>query len=292
MARSMTGFGRASTEFAGETLTVEVSSVNHRFFDCSFRLPPNCASLEAGFREIVKEQVARGKIYANVRRACAGESVQRVRLNVEAARGYVDAAQALAQLLGTTERLSLDVLAQLEGVFCQDEPEEDMAALEAALAQVIRDAVTQLNAARDLEGAAMAADARARLLAIDAALASVEARLPSIEHAYEERLRNRLHELCGDIELKEERLALEIAFLVDKSAVHEEVVRLRAHLTRGQELLASGEAVGRDLNFLAQEIQREINTLGSKLRDVGVIQEVLRMKSELEKLREQVQNIE
>ena len=292
MARSMTGFGRNVGEVEGAPVTVEISAVNHRFFEPSIRLPYAWNALEASLREQLKASVARGKVNVFIRRGQSTGGRASVGFDAEVAQQYIDAAQGLSKKMVSTEALSLNTLCRMDGVFFQEDGEPDMDKVAEALKAIFDPALAQFNAARETEGAALDEDVRTRLNEMAEALAVVEAKIPELSEAYETRLRERLADLNAEVGLKEERMALEVAMLADKTAVNEEVVRLKAHFARGEELLAKTEPIGRELNFLAQEIQREINTLGSKLRDIGVTREVIRMKSELEKLREQAQNIE
>lgn len=248
--------------------------------------------LEPALKDTVKSVIARGKLNIVIRRERSMSSRFQIQCDETVAKQYVDASSKLAEIMHSTEALSLDVLAQLDGVFFQDENPQDIKEVESALKLVLKDALEQLNGRRETEGTALEQDLRARIQAMTEALSSVEAMLPDITAAYEERLRNRVAELSADTDLKEERLALEIALLAEKVDINEEIVRLKAHFDHVDEHLRSNEPIGRELNFLAQEMQREINTLGSKLRDVDVTREVLRMKSELEKFREQIQNVE
>jgi uncharacterized protein (TIGR00255 family) len=194
--------------------------------------------------------------------------------------------------MSTTEALSLNTLVRMEGVFYQVEENTDLDKLKAGLEPLVATAVQQLNAARDNEGAALASDIQARVDEMREAISTIEARLPELERVYEDRLVSRVRELNGEAGLSHDRLLVEVAVLAEKCAISEEIVRLKAHYDHVSELLASAEPIGRDLDFLCQEIQRETNTIGSKLRDLGVTREVLRRKSQLVKLREQAQNIE
>lgn len=292
MTCSMTGFGRATVELEGEHISIEVNTVNHRFLDCSFRLPHAWAATESALREVLKGALGRGKVNINVRRDYGVSGRQTVRFDGDVARQYMEAGREISNILRTTEAMSLDTLVTLEGVFFLEEPEQDLDTVAGKLAAGLNEALEQLNAVRENEGRALAEDIRAHVTEMRDALSAVEARLPELSAAYEERLRTRVAELNAETGLTEDRIALEVTLQAEKSDVNEEVVRLTAHLDQTLELLDASEPVGRDLNFLAQEIQREVNTLGAKLRDIGVSREVLRMKSELEKIREQVQNIE
>lgn len=292
MARSMTGFARVTGELGGETVVVEVTAVNHRFLDCSFRLPYAWGALETPLKETVKRHVARGKLNVSVRRAHGPAGRPNIQCDFEVAAQYVGAARELAHRISTTEVLSLNTLAMLPGIFQQQEETADLDGVRKALDGQLAEALAQLNAARGAEGAALAEDVRARIAEMREALAGVEARLPDLARGYEDRLVARVRELNVEAGLSQDRLMVEVALLAEKGAVNEEVVRLKAHFDHAFELLASPDPIGRDLDFLSQEIQREVNTLGSKIRDLGVTREVLRMKSQLEKLREQAQNIE
>ncbi|MEA3365403.1 MAG: YicC/YloC family endoribonuclease, partial [Candidatus Hydrogenedentes bacterium] len=198
----------------------------------------------------------------------------------------------LAAMMKIGGALSLDTLANMEGVIYQEEPRDDLEEVERVLTGALEQALKKLNTMRATEGAALAQDIRHRIRLMHESLAKVEARLPELNAKHEERLRARINELATDVSITEERIAIEVALLADKGDVTEETVRLKAHLAHMQELLESDEPVGRRLDFLSQEIQREVNTLGVKTRDCEVAKYVLDMKSELEKIREQVQNIE
>jgi len=292
MALSMTGFGRATGKLGEESYTVELSAVNHRFLDCFFRLPYSWTPLEPRLREAVKRCISRGKVTVNVRRDRGVSGPPVVRCDTDVAKQYLAASRQLAEVMSTTEALSLNTLVNLEGVFYQEEQEEDLEAVFASLQDTLDRACEQLHRGRAEEGQALAEDVVRRIREMRDALSVVEARIPEIVQAYEERLRARVAELNAEAGLAEDRLALEVALLAEKSDVNEEVVRLKAHFDHAEEVLGREAPVGRELNFLCQEVQREVNTLGSKLRDIGVTREILRMKSELEKVREQAQNLE
>lgn len=291
--RSMTGFGRADVEYNGDTISVELSSVNHRFLDCSVRMPSAWSAMDSIVKETVREYLSRGKVNVTInRRRGVGAQQQTILFDANTARQYMVASKQLAEMLGSMESLSLNVLAQLDGVFRQEEPEEDLEKVRELLGKILAEAIAGLNAMRTTEGAALTQELTYRVSLMRDALATIERRLPELNDVYEQRLRTRINELKGDTALTEERIAMEIAFMADKGDVTEEVVRLKTHFDHATELFARDDSVGRELTFLAQELQREVNTLGSKIRDSEVTKEVLRMKSELERLREQVQNIE
>ncbi|MBX3178387.1 MAG: YicC family protein [Candidatus Hydrogenedentes bacterium] len=292
MTRSMTGFGRVSAEIDGENVTIEVTTVNHRFLECSFRMPNTWAALEIPLRNVAKDLVSRGKLNVSIRRSRGPMGRPVIHFDAENARQYIEASRELARMMSSTEALSLDALTQLEGVFYQEENEQDLESVREQLCAAFQAALEQLNQARAQEGESLARDVADRIAAMQDAVSIIEGRLPELAVAYADRLRARVAELNAEAGMKEERLAIEIALMADKMDVNEEVVRLNSHFEQVLGLLKQPEPIGRDLNFLAQELQREINTLGSKLRDLDVTREVLRLKAELEKLREQAQNIE
>lgn len=292
MVRSMTGFGKASREFKGEVISVELNSVNHRFVDISLRIPGAWCSLDGEVKQEIRRHIDRGKITATVNRRREASSGQTVQLDREVARKYIEAARELQQMLGHNEALSLNTLVRLEGVFYYEDSEEDLEELRPVLLSIVGDAMAQMNAMRAAEGRALEEDLRQRVAFMRDALAVIEARLPELNQLYEERLRTRIAELRQEISVTEERIALEVALLAEKADVNEEVVRFKTHLDHMLELLESQEPIGRRLDFLSQEIGREVNTLGVKTRDSDVAKEIIRLKSELEKIREQLQNIE
>lgn len=292
MTRSMTGFGRVSADIDSENVTIEVTTVNHRFLECTFRMPNTWAALEIPLRNLAKQALSRGKLNVSIRRSRGPMGRPVICFDQANARQYIDASRELARLMSSTEALSLDTLAQLEGVFYQEEQEQDLDDIRDQLCATFQAALEQLNSARAQEGESLARDVTERIQEMQDAVAIIEARLPDLSREYEKRLRARVAELNTETGLTEDRLAVEIALMADKMDVNEEVVRLKSHFEQVLNLVGQEEPIGRDLNFLSQELQREINTLGSKLRDLDVTREVLRLKAELEKLREQAQNIE
>lgn len=292
MSRSMTGFGKATGVFDGQAITIELSSVNGRYLDCNLRMPPAWSALEPVVKQTVRKHIARGKLNVTVIRRRTESSNRSVRFDPDLAQQYLDASKELSSLLGSYETLSLNVLVELEGVLYQEETDEDIEALEPSLVSVLEAALEKLDGMRLTEGKALEQDVRSRLVSMRATLSSIEARLPELNSAYETRLRTRIRDLNAEAGLTEERIAIEVALMAEKTDVTEEVVRFRTHLDHMEEILASKDSIGRRLDFLTQEIQREVNTLGVKTRDANVAKEVLDLKAETEKIREQIQNIE
>lgn len=291
MIRSMTGFGKAAGSFDGREVTIEIVAVNHRYLDASVRLPGSWSILEPDVKQALRDQLNRGKlsVYVSCKRAHGGATI---RFDAEVARQYIEASKELARMVGTMDTITVDTVASLDGVFVQEEPEDDLDQVRAELMALVDDAIERLNEMRAGEGAVLARDVRARIGLLREALRVIEERLPELNRHHESRLRSRIDDLKADVALTEERLALEVALLAEKADVTEEVVRLKAHLDHMEELLDAKDPVGRRLDFLLQELQREVNTLGVKTRDSDVARSVLDMKAEVEKIREQVQNIE
>lgn len=292
MIRSMTGFARSTFTAGDQQITVEVSSVNHRFLEMNFRLPPQWPMLEPVLREVVKRQVARGKVYVSFRYARGTGAAGTLMLDESAVSAYLNAARHLARMMNSTEALNLNTLITLNGVIVPAEADEDPERLERLASEKLLETLTLLNAMREKEGAALSQALREHLAILSRLTADIRMRGPELRTAYEARLRSRLAELNAEVGLKEERLAMELILMAERMDVTEELVRLEAHLAHGRDLLASSDPIGRELNFLAQEMLREVNTLGSKLRDIETGRDVIEMKSELEMFREQVQNLE
>ncbi|GIV58770.1 MAG: YicC family protein [Rhodothermaceae bacterium] len=294
MIASMTGFGRATAEAEGFTATVEMRSVNSRFCEVSVRLPRAMAAYEAEVQRRVKQAFARGRINVNIQVERQGDEALALKVDRKAAWAYARMLEAVREAAGLEDPVRLEHLLQFSEIFNPpEEAEEDAAepawaAVEAALAA----AIETLRAMRRQEGAALETELAARLDALEALLNDVEARAPLRLDEARTRLYERLEELLGDERINPDRLELELALLADKLDVTEECVRLRSHLALFREALAGSEPVGRKLNFLAQEINREVNTIGSKANDAAVAHLVVRMKEELEKIREQVENVE
>jgi uncharacterized protein (TIGR00255 family) len=291
MIRSMTGFGKAAGSFDGREVTVELVAVNHRYLDASVRLPGSWSMLEPDIKQALRDRLARGKVsvYVSCKRAHGGATV---RFDADVAQQYIETSKELARMVGTMDTISVDTVARLDGVFVQEEPEDDLDQVRSELMGLVEEAVAHLNAMREGEGEALARDVSERIGLLRKLLNGVEDRLPELNKHHESRLRARIDDLKADLSLTEDRVALEVALLAEKADVTEEVVRLKTHLDHMEELLQAADPVGRRLDFLLQELQREVNTLGVKTRDSDVSRTVLEMKAEVEKIREQVQNIE
>ena len=287
---SMTGYGRAMREVDGRTLTIELKSVNHRFLDLAFRMPRNLMFLEDEARKRIGARLARGHvdvfmIYRNQRSDARKVSVDRALFDA-----YATALEGLRDC-GVQDDRTLMSIARLPDVMTVTEAEEDQEALRALLRETLDEALDALIAMRAREGAEMKKDLSARATHIEEMTLQIEARYPQTVEEYTRRLRASIEELIGQ-GVDETRLLTEVAVMADRSAIAEETVRLKAHIAQLRECLEKDEPVGRRIDFLVQELNREVNTISSKSQDVPITQLVVSMKAEIEKLREQLQNIE
>ncbi len=292
MVLSMTGYGRAGALLHGRDIKVELRSVNARFLEYSDRLPRSCAFLQDKLKKLVAARVSRGKVELNlsIQAVTAADTV--VTVNWPLAQGYRDALRDLAQRMELPDDLTAgmvarfpDVLAQTAAPANEDELWQDVQ----AVAQQALDAFVAMRAA---EGEKLRADVENRLAAVETLVGQIEQQSAGRVQAYSEKLYARLQELLGDRSIDEGRLVTEAAIFADKTAIDEETVRLHSHVAQYREILALDEPIGRKLDFLTQELNREANTIGSKCQDVAVTRLVVELKSEIEKIREQIQNIE
>ena len=289
---SMTGYGRAEVEHQGRIWTVEVKSVNNRFLDAKIKLPRNYHALEDPIRKKIGAYHQRGRVDLVV--AVSGDFSDLVRIGIDTnlARLYKDRLEELATELGLDSRPELALLIGLPDVLTREQQSEDLEEIWPLLESALDEGFGQCLEMRVREGEALAADLAERLKIFTEVLDSIEQNIPSIIAERENGLRERLEKLLGTIDLDPTRLAQEVAVLVDKSDVTEELVRLRSHIGQLRELLESSAPVGRKLDFLIQEFLREVNTIASKINDADNAHKTVALKSELEKMREQVQNIE
>ncbi|ARA94085.1 YicC family protein [Rhodothermaceae bacterium RA] len=291
MIASMTGFGRGRARVDDVMATVEMRSVNNRFCEVSVRLPRALAARENDVQALVKQAFERGRISVQIQLERTGPQAP-VRVDEAAARGYAALLETLRRAAGVSDPVRLEHLLTFSSELLVPVEEEADEAVWAAVEQALAEAVAGMRTMRRQEGAALQADLQQRIDRLAEELARVEARAPERVREARQKLHDRLADLLGDDRLDPDRLEQEIALLADRLDVTEECVRLRSHLQLFAEALHSDEAVGRKLNFIAQEINREVNTIGSKANDAAVAHAAVRMKEELEKIREQVQNVE
>lgn len=292
MVKSMTGYGRAVETRNGREFTVEIRSVNNRYLDCGVKLPRNLAFAEDAVKQAVKRTVSRGKVDVFVSLQSAQLEAARVTLNHTMVEGYLAAMHQMAAEYGVRDDVSVAVLSRMPEVFTLEKPEVDEAQLQADLLSVVDEALDGYNAMREAEGVALERDLRSRGQTVLDLVAQVEAGSPQTVADYRARLESKLQEVLGNTAIDEGRILTEAAIFADKIAVDEETVRLRSHLRQMEDMLSSGGAVGRKLDFLLQEMNREANTIGSKCTDLRLARIVVDIKAELEKIREQTQNIE
>ncbi len=292
----MTGYGDAEFEVAGATLSIEVRSVNHRHFDLRLRVPGGLAAIEPALRAQIAARIARGKVDASLRFAGGAAPIDRIELNLDAADQYLEAARALETRHGLGAGVDARVLLTLPGVARPVERDFDEEALAAAASEALGTALDALVAMRAAEGAALARDLRDRVMRSRGYLEQIEERAHKVQEAVREKLRRRALRLAEEIDAVDEgRIHQEIVHAADRLDVAEEIVRLHSHLDQFDGLLEGaqpGQALGRRLDFLLQEMAREANTIGSKISDASAAHLVVELKNEFERVREQVQNVE
>ena len=292
MVKSMTGYGRAVETVNGREFTVEIRSVNNRYLDCTVKLPRALTFAEDTVKQAVKNTISRGKVDVYITQRSEGAADVKVTLNTAMAAGYVEAMRQMAQEFAIREDISVSLLSRMPDVFTVEKPEVDEEQLLTDLLQVVNAALTNYDAMRAKEGEALKNDLSSRGNTIRSLVSQVEEGNGQTVIDYRTRLYNKLQEVLANTAIDESRILTEAAIFADKVAVDEETVRLRSHLEQMDSMLAAGGAMGRKLDFLLQEMNREANTIGSKCTDVRLARIVVDIKAELEKIREQTQNIE
>ena len=289
---SMTGYGSAKGSVEGQEITVELKSVNNRYLDCSVRLPRNFLFAEDTVKQAVSAGVSRGKVDVFVSAQASQDSGTVVSVNEELARGYRDAVARIAETLGLESGLNAFSLARFPDVLTVERRELDKDKAAAALSEITAKAVEEFNAMREREGERLRRDMLGKLETIEGLVSVVEERSPQTVKEYRERLEARLRDILADRSLDEQRVITEAAIFADRTAVDEETVRLRSHIAQFRTMLEEGSPIGRKMDFLLQEFNRESNTIGSKCSDASLAKVVVDLKSEIEKIREQLQNVE
>ena len=292
MLQSMTGFGRAEAQTEEWQVAVEVNTVNHRYIDISVRLPRRYIALEHRIRKLVKERFSRGRFEVNF----SITSIDGRGRRLVADEGLVSEAVRLLRKLetdhGLTGGIDVNTLLGFREILRVEEAEEDLDELWEVMLPVLSEALKALNSMRSAEGQALRADIAARLGAMRKLAGELSAHLPEVQAQHRAALEERIENLLSDVPVDPQRLAQEVAYLADKGDVSEEVTRLDSHLQQLESLLEAKEPVGRKIDFVIQEMNREVNTVSSKVNDLEVAQLVIELKSEQEKIREQVQNVE
>ncbi|MBR2740492.1 MAG: YicC family protein [Oscillospiraceae bacterium] len=292
MVMSMTGYGRSIMHIDDSDITVEIRSVNNRFADVSVKLPRSLSYCEDKVKTEVLKKVNRGKIDVFISyQKPQGENVE-IEPNISAARGYYDALKKIDAELGTHTEINANMLARFSDVFVVTREVPDEEKVWADIRQVLLSAADNFNSMRAAEGKRMSEDVLGKIDRVEELVGKVEETSEPRVEAYRKKLYDRLTDILGSTDIDEKRILEEAAIYADRTAVDEETVRLRSHIGQFREIVASGGPVGRKLDFLVQEINREINTIGSKASDLEITGYVVDLKSEVEKIREQIQNIE
>ena len=292
MVKSMTGYGRAEETIRGCTITVELRSVNNRYLDCNIRLPRLYLFAEDGIKSRVQNTISRGKVDVFVTLDYAEKEEVKVTVNRPVADGYYGALKQLAQSYQLSEDISVSLLSRFPDVLLAEKAEEDTEQRAQDIYSVLDRALADFDEMRTKEGSRLRDDILSRAAAIEDMVTFVEERSPQTVSEYRAKLEARMQEVLQNTQIDESRLLTEAAIFADKVAVAEETVRLRSHIAQLREMLSKGGATGRKLDFLIQEFNREANTIGSKCGDIQIARQVVDIKAEIEKIREQVQNIE
>ena len=289
---SMTGYGSAKGTVEGQEVTVELKSVNNRYLDCSVRMPRNFLFAEDTVKQAVSAGVSRGKVDVFISAQASRDTGTVVAVNDELARSYCDAVKHIAEELSLDLGLTAADITRFPDVLTVERRELDKEKAAESLYEITARAVSEFNTMREREGEKLRADMLKKLTVIEELVGVVEKRSPETVKEYRERLEERLREVLADHALDEQRIITEAAIFADRTAVDEETVRLRSHISQFRTMLEDGSPIGRKMDFLIQEFNRESNTIGSKCSDASLAKVVVDLKSEIEKIREQLQNVE
>ena len=292
MVKSMTGYGRARETLNGRDITVELRSVNNRYLDCTVKMPRTYVFAEDAIKSRVQKAISRGKVDVFVTIDTTAADVSVVAVNEPLARSYYEALKSLKDTFALEGEITPVALAKFPDVLTVTRAEEDLEAVAADICTVLDKALQAYNEMRAVEGQRLADDISGRVSTIESVVTKVEERSPQTVAEYRARLTAKMNEVLQSTTIDESRILTEAAIFADKIAVDEETVRLRSHIAQLRAMLQDSQPVGRKLDFLIQEVNRECNTIGSKCNDLTIAQDVVNMKAEVEKIREQVQNIE
>ena len=294
MIKSMTGFGRCRTVLHGREISVEIKSVNHRFFEFSCRTPKGYGFLDDKLKALVNSRVSRGKIDMFVTVGTAEDTPAEVKINHSLVSGYINAMKEIAETYGIENDVTVTAISRFPDVYTVSKAQEDEEEITADVLEAANTAIDGFIAMREAEGEKMKADILGRAEVILATVEEIEERSPQTVKEYEERLLDRINKTLLDynINIDEQRVLTEVAVFADKVAVAEETVRLRSHFAQLSKIMESQTPIGREIDFIIQEMNREANTIGSKVQDAEIAHKVVKIKSEIEKMREQIQNIE
>lgn len=291
MIKSMTGFGRGEATQNNITFSVDIKAVNHRYSDISVRMPRVVSALEEKVREYLSSKLNRGKIDVYINYDSFGQDTK-VKLDVNLAAAYVDSLNALKTQFHIKDEVSLSLLTRFSDIIKLDTEEQDIDFLWGILAQALEQAAKSLVEMRNREGERLRRDMLLKLDNIKAVVETIHGKTATLADEYKNKLYERIKELTKDIQLDENRLLTEVAIFADKSGIDEEIVRLGSHIEEFKKTLNINTPIGKKLDFIVQEMNREVNTIGSKSSDLSVVNSVIEIKTEIEKIREQIQNIE
>ena len=292
MIKSMTGFGRCENHQGSRKFTVEMKAVNHRYFDVSIKMPKKLSFFEAAIRNVLKQYVQRGKLDVFITYEDYAEENVALKYNEELAGQYLKYFRQMAEKFGLKDDISASSLGRCPEVFTMEEQDIDEEEIWAELKKAVEGACVQFVKAREQEGEALKTDLLDKLERMDENVTLIEDRYPQIVSEYRSRLEEKVKELLGDLQIDEGRSAAEVVIFSDKICTDEETVRLRSHIATMKEALIAGGSIGRKLDFIAQEMNREANTILSKANDLATSNVAIDLKTEIEKVREQIQNIE
>jgi uncharacterized protein (TIGR00255 family) len=292
MARSMTGFGRAKVENQGLGFTVEIKTLNHRYLDINIRLPKVISFLEEDLRKRIQDRLERGRVEVYIQGSSQANDKIEVQLNKPLVESYIDCFEYLTENYNIKSDISLSTLTGIQDLFQVVEKEQDEDVVKEMVLMAFDEALGKVLEMRDIEGCRLEKDIIMRGHLIKDMVGAIEDRAPAVIEEYRIKLKNRITELIQGTDLDENRFNMEVALFADRSNITEEIIRLRSHLDQLDEILKQKGSIGRKLDFLVQEMNREANTIGSKANDLNIINLVVDIKSEIEKIREQVQNIE
>lgn len=292
MILSMTGFGRAQKVLNGRDITVEIKSVNSRFFEYSSRMPRSCSFLDDKLKKLLNESISRGKVELSLSVQSIDAQDTVVEPNLEMARGYLEAIRQMSVTLGVPNDVTAMSLARMPDIFTIRKAEKDEEQFWQDVREVAQQAVENFLAMRAAEGVKLREDVLSRLDTLEQYVGTVEESSAVRVQKYTEKLYARLKAVLEDRTVDDARVLTEAAVFADKTAVDEETVRLRSHIAQYRDMLSMASPIGKKLDFLTQELNRETNTIGSKCSDVAITRVVVEMKGEIEKIREQIQNIE
>jgi len=292
MIKSMTGFGRGHEILNGRDITVEIRAVNHRYYEIGCRIPRSLGFLEEKLKTLLNGKISRGKVEVSVLVYNVDAPDEKISINKEVVKDYIEALRSVKDEFSLTDDLSLSHIMRIPDAFTVVKEEADEERIWEDVKFVAEQALSKFVAMREAEGERMKADILSRLDTIEGWVGIVEQRSPAIVEEYRKRLFDKMAEVLNNTNIDESRILLEAGIFSEKTAVDEETVRLRSHIAQFRTMLDGDEAIGRKLDFLVQEMNRETNTIGSKVQDIEVTKIVVDQKSEIEKIREQIQNIE